>query len=86
VADLAGAGVPCGLVNDVGEAFALAERLGLGPVTDAGGVPQVANPIGLSATPASYRLAPPALGEHTAEVLRWLATPRPGDPGAVPAP
>ena len=86
VADLAGAGVPCGLVNDVGEAFALAERLGLGPVTDAGGVAQVANPIGLSATPASYRLAPPALGEHTAEVLRWLGTPPPGDPGAVPAP
>ena len=86
VAALAGAGVPCGLVDDVGEAFALAERLGLGPVADAGGVPQVANPIGLSATPASYRLAPPALGEHTAEVLRWLATPRPGDPGAVPAP
>ena len=86
VADLAGAGVPCGLVNDVGEAFALADRLGLGPVTDAGGVPQVANPIGLSATPASYRLAPPALGEHTAELLRWLATPPPGDPGAVPAP
>ena len=86
VAALADAGVPCGLVNDVGEAFALAERLGLGPVADAGGVPQVANPIGLSATPASYRLAPPALGEHTAEVLRWLATPPPGDPGTVRAP
>ena len=81
VADLAAAGVPCGLVNDVGEAFALAERLGLGPVADAGGVPQVASPIGLSATPASYRLAPPALGEHTAEVLRWLATPP--QPGAA---
>ena len=81
VADLAAAGVPCGLVNDVGEAFALAERLGLGPVADAGGVPQVASPIGLSATPASYRLAPPALGEHTAKVLRWLATPP--QPGAA---
>jgi crotonobetainyl-CoA:carnitine CoA-transferase CaiB-like acyl-CoA transferase len=86
LAALAEAGVPCGLVNDVGEAFALAERLGLAPVADAGGVPQVANPIGLSATPASYRLAPPALGEHTAEVLRWLAAPPPGDPGAVRAP
>jgi crotonobetainyl-CoA:carnitine CoA-transferase CaiB-like acyl-CoA transferase len=74
VAALAEAGVPCGLVNDVGEAFALAERLGLDPVADAGGVPQVADPIGLSATPASYRLAPPALGQHTAEVLRWLAS------------
>ena len=84
VADLAGAGVPCGMVNDVGEAFALAERLGLGAVVEAGGVPQVANPIRLPSSPASYRLAPPALGEHTAEVLRWLATPPPGDPGAVP--
>jgi crotonobetainyl-CoA:carnitine CoA-transferase CaiB-like acyl-CoA transferase len=74
VAALAEAGVPCGLVNDVGEAFALADRLGLGAVADAGGVPQVASPIGLSATPVSYRLAPPALGEHTAEVLAWLAT------------
>jgi crotonobetainyl-CoA:carnitine CoA-transferase CaiB-like acyl-CoA transferase len=74
VADLGDAGVPCGLVNDVGEAFALAERLGLEPVADAAGVPQVANPIGLSASPVSYRLAPPALGEHTAEVLRWLLT------------
>jgi crotonobetainyl-CoA:carnitine CoA-transferase CaiB-like acyl-CoA transferase len=83
VTALGQAGVPCGLVNDVGEAFALAERLGLGPVADAGGVPQVADPIALSATPASYRLAPPALGEHTAEVLAWLGTPPPGDPGAV---
>jgi crotonobetainyl-CoA:carnitine CoA-transferase CaiB-like acyl-CoA transferase len=83
---LADAGVPCGLVNDVGEAFALAERLGLDPVADAGGVPQVANPIRLSSTPASYRLGPPALGEHTAEVLAWLGRPPPGDPGAVTSP
>ena len=80
VAALSETGVPCGLVNDVGEAFALAERLGLEPVADAGGVPQVADPIGLSATPASYRLPPPALGQHTAEVLRWLGVPPPGDP------
>jgi crotonobetainyl-CoA:carnitine CoA-transferase CaiB-like acyl-CoA transferase len=86
VADLGQAGVPCGLVNDVGEAFALAERLGLDPVADAGGVPQVADPIGLEVTPASYRLPPPALGEHTAEVLAWLGAPPPGDPGAVTPP
>ena len=83
VAALGEAGVPCGLVNDVGEAFALADRLGLDPVADVDGVPPVADPIALSATPASYRLAPPALGEHTAEVLAWLGTPPPGDPGAV---
>jgi crotonobetainyl-CoA:carnitine CoA-transferase CaiB-like acyl-CoA transferase len=83
VAALGEAGVACGLVNDVGEAFALAERLGLEPVADAGGVPQVADPIMLSATPVGYRLAPPALGEHTAEVLGWLGVPAPGGPGPV---
>jgi crotonobetainyl-CoA:carnitine CoA-transferase CaiB-like acyl-CoA transferase len=86
VAALAAAGVPCGLVNDVGEAFALAERLGLDPVVAAGGVPQVADPIRLSSTPVSYRLAPPALGEHTAEVLGWLGAAPAGDPGAVTPP
>jgi crotonobetainyl-CoA:carnitine CoA-transferase CaiB-like acyl-CoA transferase len=86
VPDRAGAGVPCGLVNDVGEAFALAERLGLDPVADAAGTPQVANPVRLSASPASYRLAPPALGEHTAEVLAWLRDQPPADPGAVTPP
>jgi crotonobetainyl-CoA:carnitine CoA-transferase CaiB-like acyl-CoA transferase len=86
VAALSEAGVPCGLVNDVGEAFALAERLGLEPVAAAGGIPQVANPIRLSSAPVSYRLAPPALGEHTAEVLGWLAGPPSGDPGPVPTP
>ena len=86
VAELSAVGVPCGLVNDVGEAFALAERLGLDPVADAGGIPQVANPIRLSASPVSYRQAPPALGEHTAEVLAWLGTPPAGDRGAVTPP
>jgi crotonobetainyl-CoA:carnitine CoA-transferase CaiB-like acyl-CoA transferase len=86
VAALAAAGVPCGLVNNVGEAFALAERLGLDPVVAAGGVPQVADPIRLSSTPVSYRLAPPALGEHTAEVLGWLGAAPAGDPGAVTPP
>jgi crotonobetainyl-CoA:carnitine CoA-transferase CaiB-like acyl-CoA transferase len=83
---LAEAGVPCGLVNDVGEAFALAERLGLGPVVEAGGVPQVANPIRLASSPPSYRLGPPALGEHTAEVLAWLQVPPAGGPGPADPP
>jgi crotonobetainyl-CoA:carnitine CoA-transferase CaiB-like acyl-CoA transferase len=86
VAALSDAGVPCGLVNDVGEAFALAGRLGLDPVVDADGIPQVANPIWLPSSPASYRLAPPTLGEHTAEVLAWLGTPPPADPRAVTPP
>jgi crotonobetainyl-CoA:carnitine CoA-transferase CaiB-like acyl-CoA transferase len=66
------AGVPCGPVNDIAEAFALATRVGLEPVVTSGGSPQVGHPLRWSATPATYRLAPPALGEHTAEVLNGL--------------
>ena len=58
--------VPAGQVNDIAGAFALAERLGLKPIVEIpradGGVARLArNPIGLSATPASYRTAPPPL-------------------------
>ena len=58
--------MPAGVVNDVGAAFALAERLGLEPVVEiareGGGTARLPrNPIRLSATPASYRSAPPDL-------------------------
>jgi crotonobetainyl-CoA:carnitine CoA-transferase CaiB-like acyl-CoA transferase len=39
------------------------------------GVPSVRNPITFSATPPEYRLPPPALDEHGAELRRWLAGP-----------
>ncbi|EID80835.1 MULTISPECIES: CaiB/BaiF CoA transferase family protein [Rhodococcus] len=67
-------GVPCGPLNDIADAVALAERLGLNPVVEIDDprrdrpVRQVANPIRLSATPASYRSAPPLLGEDTPAV------------------
>ena len=32
----------------------------------------IANPVKLSATPPSYRSAPPTLGQHTREVLTGL--------------
>lgn len=76
---LLAAGVPAGPVNSLDEAFGFAQKLGLPGIVDlpappsegADGRPsrQVANPITLSATPAQYRLPPPRLGRHTAEIL-----------------
>ncbi|MGO9198634.1 MAG: CaiB/BaiF CoA transferase family protein [Acidimicrobiales bacterium] len=78
---LLAAGIPSGLVNNLAEAFALAEKVGLSPVVQltresSGPWPasrpdpaaQVASPMRLSRTPVSYRLPPPRLGEHSAEV------------------
>ncbi len=62
---LLAAGVPAGAVNDLAGAFALATQLGLRPTVTVGdndtAVTVVRNPIDLSATPATYRLAPPDL-------------------------
>jgi len=79
-AELTPKGVPCGPVNDLAGAFALAEDLGLAPRAELGNkdeddVSLVANPIGLSATPPAYRARPPRLGEHTAELRSWLNAP-----------
>jgi crotonobetainyl-CoA:carnitine CoA-transferase CaiB-like acyl-CoA transferase len=67
--DLTRVGVPAGIVNDVGGAFRLAESLGLEPIVgvprgDGGTAPLTRNPIRLSATPATYRSAPPSLPSH----------------------
>ena len=35
-------------------------------------VRSIANPVRFSATPVLYRLPPPLLGEHSAEILRSL--------------
>ena len=61
---LTAVGVPAGPINNIAEAFAFAQQLGLDmvvPVPDSA-TPQVANPIAMSQTPVSYRSAPPALG------------------------
>ncbi|MCW3768815.1 CaiB/BaiF CoA transferase family protein [Paenarthrobacter ureafaciens] len=69
-AKLLEAGVPAGKVNDIGEALALGHSLSLepsvhftDPITGRSSV-QLSNPIRLSASPATYRQAPPTLGEH----------------------
>jgi len=69
-------GVPCGPVNDLADAFALADDLGVaGRIAVGTGqdtVDLVANPIELSDTPAVYDRRPPRLGEHTDELRAWL--------------
>ncbi|WP_152646259.1 CaiB/BaiF CoA transferase family protein [Streptacidiphilus albus] len=89
---LVAVGVPCGPVNDLAGAFALAGELGLEPVAEVGPgrVPQVRSPLRLSATPVRPPAAPPRLGEHNAAVRAWLAgpadrpAPTPATPDATP--
>jgi crotonobetainyl-CoA:carnitine CoA-transferase CaiB-like acyl-CoA transferase len=76
------AGVPCGQINDVRGGVELAESLGLDPVVAAGDIPTIRNPLRLSATPARYDLAPPALDADGAQVRAWLADPPPATPGS----
>ena len=64
------AGVPNGPVQTIAEAFSLAESLGLDVVDETDGVRTVRFPARLSRTPASVRLRPPDLGEHTDELSR----------------
>ena len=80
------AGVPCGPINDLAAAFALAERLELEPITtmqSAAGssIAQLSNPIKLSETPAHYTLAPPTLGADDRAIRQWLSAPRERDQG-----
>jgi crotonobetainyl-CoA:carnitine CoA-transferase CaiB-like acyl-CoA transferase len=69
---LVAAGVPCGPINTIDGGFAMAERFGLDPVVTIGDIPTTRHPIRFSETPASYRLPPPALDEHGAEIRKWL--------------
>ena len=79
--ELSGAGVACGPINTIDQGVAFAEEVGLEPVVIVGqgeaAVPSVRHPITFSETPASYRLPPPDLDQHGAEIRRWLATPDP---------
>ena len=77
--ELTAAGVACGPINTIEAGVAFAAEVGLDPVVSVGqgddAVPSVRHPITFSATPASYRLPPPALDQHGAEIRRWLAGP-----------
>ncbi|RPH67307.1 MAG: CoA transferase, partial [Burkholderiales bacterium] len=77
LAGLERAGVPCGPINDLAQVFdneqvrARGLRIDI-ERDDAGAVPLVGSPLKMSATPPSYRLPPPRLGEHTDAVLSEL--------------
>jgi crotonobetainyl-CoA:carnitine CoA-transferase CaiB-like acyl-CoA transferase len=70
---LSAAGVPAGPINDIAQAFAFAQALGLEPVWESDGVRTVRSPIRMSDTPTEPRRRPPALGEHDDELRAWLA-------------
>lgn len=87
---LIAAGVPAGRVADIGEGLDFAEALGLAPtieVLDARGTAvgrQIRHPITWTPALPSRAKAPPALGEHTDDVVRWLRQPRTGGSPATP--
>jgi crotonobetainyl-CoA:carnitine CoA-transferase CaiB-like acyl-CoA transferase len=70
---LRAAAVPAGPINDVAEAFGLAESLAMAPVVEAGGYPLAAPPLRLDGERPEVRLPPPRLDEHGDELRRWLS-------------
>jgi formyl-CoA transferase len=74
LAQLEAAGVPAGPINSIAQALADPHVRDRGmtftlPHAIGWDVPQIANPIRFSRSPIQYDRAPPALGEHTDEVL-----------------
>ena len=66
------AGVPCGPINNIGQAFEDPQSQHLGIAQKLGEVSYLGQPVKLSRTPSHITAHPPALGEHTAEVLGEL--------------
>jgi crotonobetainyl-CoA:carnitine CoA-transferase CaiB-like acyl-CoA transferase len=71
---LRAAEIPCGPINSVADSLADPHYVARDNIvklehTTAAMVRSVANPVRMSDTPATYRLPPPRLGEHTEAVL-----------------
>lgn len=78
-ARLQAAKVPCGPIHDVGEALGSEQAAARGSVVDVacddvegGHLRLLANPLKFSATPVTYRRAPPRFGQDTDDVLATL--------------
>jgi formyl-CoA transferase len=63
------AGVPCGPIYSIDQAFADPQVRRLGMVQKVGEVPYLGQPVTLSRTPSRVVSHPPAQGEHTSEIL-----------------
>ncbi|MCC6986796.1 MAG: CoA transferase [Anaerolineales bacterium] len=68
---------PCGPINDLGQVFSMPqvrerEMLVRMEHPTIGSLPLVGSPLKMGGTPASYRLPPPLMGQHTHEVLKDL--------------
>ena len=69
-------GIPGGEINTVEEAFNTSQVEARGmkiamkhPLAGSGEVNLIGNPLKFSATPVTYRYAPPLCGQHTEEIL-----------------
>ena len=66
------AGIPAGPINRISQALADVQAEHRQMVRTIAGVPMVGSPIRLDGERADSDLPPPALGEHTAEILKGL--------------
>src|SRR5258708_30932553 len=71
------ANIPAGPINTVAEAIEDRQTRARGLIVQLehpaiGSAKSIANPVRFSNTPASYRLPPPLLGEHTVEILQCV--------------
>src|SRR5699024_4902788 len=74
--ELSAAGLPVAPVQNVLEGYEMASELGLEPLWTTGkegDLPTVRNSLSFSATPTSYRKAPPAMNEDSEAIRAWLA-------------
>ncbi len=64
----AAAGVPAAPINSVRQAIDEARAPARGMCIEIDGIPMLGSPMHFSATPVSYRRAPPRLGQHSDEI------------------